>query len=91
MLEAIESATESIGLATYNFDGVGAWERFVEALVRSKERGVKCLDRRGWRELFVAARFAKPARPWDRCRPFQSSHITRWLPAVNLRNHRILN
>ena len=74
MLEAIESATESIGLATYIFDGAGAGKRFVEALVRSKERGVEvtCLDRRGGRKLFVAARFAKPE--WDRCGPFQSSH-----------------
>jgi phosphatidylserine/phosphatidylglycerophosphate/cardiolipin synthase-like enzyme len=41
MLEAIESATESIGLATYIFDGAGAGERFVDALARSKERGVE--------------------------------------------------
>jgi cardiolipin synthase A/B len=41
MLEAIESATESIGLATYIFDGASAGERFVKALARSKERRVE--------------------------------------------------
>jgi cardiolipin synthase len=93
MLEAIESATESIGLATYIFDGAGAGERFVEALVRSKERGVEL------RVLIdaVGANYSWP--PVSRSLRghgidvalFNPRIIPRWLPAVNLRNHRILN
>ena len=40
MLAAIDSARTSVGLATYIFDGDGIGARFVEALVRAKERGV---------------------------------------------------
>jgi cardiolipin synthase A/B len=90
MLEAIESATESIGLATYIFDGAGAGERFVEALVRSKERGVES------RVLIdaVGANYSWP--PVSRrlrghgidVALFNPRIVPQWLPAVNLRNHR---
>jgi cardiolipin synthase A/B len=90
MLEAIESATESIGLATYIFDGAGAGERFVEALVRSKQRGVEI------RVLIdaVGANYSWP--PVSRSLRghgidvalFNPRIVPQWLPAVNLRNHR---
>jgi cardiolipin synthase len=90
MLEAIESATESIGLATYIFDGAGAGQRFVEALVRSKQRGVEI------RVLIdaVGANYSWP--PVSRSLRghgidvalFNPRIVPQWLPAVNLRNHR---
>jgi cardiolipin synthase A/B len=90
MLEAIESATESVGLSTYIFDGAGAGERFVEALARSKERRVEV------RVLIdaVGANYSWP--PVSRSLRshgikvalFNPRMVPRWLPAVNLRNHR---
>ena len=90
MLEAIESATESIGLATYIFDRAGAGKRFVDALARSKKRGVEV------RVLIdaVGANYSWP--PVSRSLRdhginvalFNPRLLPRWLPAVNLRNHR---
>jgi cardiolipin synthase len=90
MLEAIESAAMSIGLATYIFDGEGAGKRFIKALAEARSRGVEV------RVLIdaVGAKYSWPpvAR---RLREhsvsvalFNPRLIPRWLPAVNLRNHR---
>ena len=90
MLEAMESASDSIALSTYIFDGVGAGKLFVDALARSKNRGVEV------RVLIdaVGANYSWPPVT-RRLREqgvsvalFNPRLIPRWLPAVNLRNHR---
>jgi cardiolipin synthase len=90
MLEAIESAAKSIGLATYIFDGEGAGKRFIKALAEARSRGVEV------RVLIdaVGANYSWPPVT-RRLREhsvsvalFNPRLIPRWLPAVNLRNHR---
>jgi cardiolipin synthase A/B len=90
MLEANRIGHESIGLATYIFDGAGAGGRFVDALAWSKERGVEV------RVLIdaVGANYSWP--PVSRSLRdhginvalFDPPLMPQWLPAVNLRNHR---
>jgi cardiolipin synthase len=90
MLEAIESASESIGLTTYIFDGAGGGKRFVDALAQSKSRGVDV------RVLIDAVGVNYSWPPVSRrlrehgvsVALFNPRLIPKWLPAVNLRNHR---
>ncbi|HUB68113.1 MAG TPA: phospholipase D-like domain-containing protein [Candidatus Methylacidiphilales bacterium] len=90
MVEAIDSATVSVGLASYIFDGTGPGEQFVEALVRAKERGVEV------RILIdaVGARYSRPSvdhilrRHGIPVALFNQRLLPFWLPAWNLRNHR---
>jgi cardiolipin synthase len=90
MLTAIDQAKQSVALATYIFE-TGKWgTRFIEALVRAKERGIEV------RVLIddVGARYAYP--PADR--KLRRAHVrtARFMPALffwrasylNLRNHR---
>lgn len=90
MIEAIDSATISIGLVSYIFDGVGPGEWFVEALARAKQRGVEV------RVLIdaVGARYSWPSVQRELRRHgvavalFHPRLLPLWMPAVNLRNHR---
>ncbi|HEY6676687.1 MAG TPA: phospholipase D-like domain-containing protein, partial [Terrimicrobium sp.] len=90
MLEAIEAARTSIGLSTYIFDGAGGGKQFVDALGGAHARGIEV------RVLIdaVGANYSWPpvAR---RLREqgvsvalFNPRLIPRWVPAINLRNHR---
>ena len=90
MLQAIEAAKTSIGLSTYIFDGAGGGKQFVDALGQANHRGIEV------RVLIdaVGANYSWPpvAR---RLREhgvsvalFNPRLIPRWLPALNLRNHR---
>jgi len=90
MIEEIDSAAVSIGLASYIFDGVGPGKRFVEALARAKQRGVDV------RVLIdaVGARYSWPSVQRGLLHHgipvafFNPRLLPIWLPAWNLRNHR---
>jgi cardiolipin synthase len=90
MLQAIDSATISVALASYIFDGVGIGQRFTEALTRAKQRGVAV------RVLIdaVGAKYSWPsvARCLRQCgipvALFHPRLLPLWMPAINLRNHR---
>jgi cardiolipin synthase A/B len=90
MLEAIDSATVTIGLGSYIFDGGGIGERFLEALTRAKLRGVEV------RVLIdaVGAKYSWPSVQSGLLQHgipvalFHPRLLPLWLPAVNLRNHR---
>ena len=90
MLRAIETAEASITLLTYIFDNDAAGERFVDALVRARRRGVEVrvliddfgakytrpsMVRRLARDDVTVATFLPTRKPW-------------FLPHANLRNHR---
>jgi len=90
MIEAIDSATASIGLASYIFDSTGIGGKFIEALIRAKQRGVEVrvqIDAIGARYSWPSAqhvlrRHRIPVALFNqRIRPL-------WIPALNLRNHR---
>jgi cardiolipin synthase len=90
MLEAIESATVSVGLVSYIFDSQEIGAKFIEALARAKQRGVEV------RVLVdaVGARYSWPRvqnELLQRGIPAALFHprlLPLWLPAINLRNHR---
>lgn len=90
MLEAIDSATESVYLATYIFEANGTGRRFVEALARAHRRGVRVrvlVD--GVGELYSRPRIS-------RLLAAAGVPVARFLPprlfppqfAINLRTHR---
>ncbi|HKX46256.1 MAG TPA: phospholipase D-like domain-containing protein, partial [Planctomycetota bacterium] len=90
MLAAIDSAEHSVHLLTYLFDGKRTRERFVGALARARERGVRVrvlLD--GVGELYGFPRAGKLLQR-------RGVEVARFLPPslgsrgihVNLRNHR---
>ncbi len=92
MLEAIDAAKHSVGLATYIFDRGRVADRFVDALARAVERGVQV------RVLIdgVGARYSRPSI----VHTLRSRHVpvAEFLPSrfplpqayFNLRNHRKL-
>ena len=90
MLATIESAQESLGLASYIFDGEGIGHDFVDALDRANRRGVEV------RVLVddVSARFSRhsAARLLRRAGVpvgiFNPTLVPSRLKAANLRNHR---
>lgn len=90
LLDAIDSAKESIGLATYIFDAVGIGEKFLDALQRAHERAVEV-------RVLVDAMGAKYCRPSIinalRARGipaslFNQPWVAPWIATFNLRNHR---
>lgn len=93
MLAAIERATRSVTMVSYIFalDTIGS--RFVEALGRAHARGVQV-------RLIVdgfGMRFARSGNPVAALRKrgvpaslFLPTRVPRWMPFVNLRNHRKL-
>jgi cardiolipin synthase len=92
MLEAIEAARESIDLSTYLFDGARTVERFVDALARARERGVRVRvmidglgDLLAWN---VASRAL--ARRGIRAALFLPPSLSERGLHINLRNHRKL-
>ena len=92
MLQAIDEAEQSIGLATYIFDHDRAGKRFIEALVAAHERGVDV------RVLIdgVGKRYSRPPvtrelrRRGVRAEAFLESALPWRNPYLNLRNHRKL-
>ncbi len=90
MLEAIRSATTTIGLATYIFDFDRAGKTFVDELAAAVNRGVQV------RVLIdgVGARYSKPRTPGMlRARGVQVAEfmagVLPWrMPYLNLRSHR---
>ena len=90
MLRAIEAAKTSIGLSTYIFDGAGGGKQFVDALGQANHRGIEV------RVLIdaVGANYSWPpvARELREhgvsVALFNPRLIPRWVPAINLRNHR---
>ena len=92
MLEAIESATESIALATYIFDDDPLGRRFLKALAAAVERGVAVRvlidavgQRYSRRSMVSLLRQAGVSAA-----PFMPVRAPRDLASVNLRNHRKL-
>ncbi len=90
MLEAIESARRSIGMATYIFDNDPTGREFVEALSRAVARGVEVrvlVDgigaRYSWRPVTRLL-----AQRGVRVEPFLPATVPIYLPYANLRNHR---
>jgi cardiolipin synthase len=92
MLEAIDAAQQSVGLATYIFDRGRAGDRFVDALARAVRRGAAV------RVLIdgVGARYSHPPITGSLRR--HGVTVARFLPSMipiphpyfNLRNHRKL-
>jgi cardiolipin synthase A/B len=90
MLEAIDAAEQSVTFCTYIFDPGDAGDAFVAALARANDRGVQV------RVLIdaVGARYRWPPmhrrlrRVGVRTALFLPRLTPRWLPFVNLRNHR---
>jgi len=90
MLEAIGSARESIGLASYIFHGIGIGCQFIEALSRAVQRGVAV------RVLIddVNARFSRSSAVRSLRHAgvptaiFNPTLVPARLNAANLRNHR---
>lgn len=87
MLEAINSATSTINLSTYIFDGDATGRRFVAALTDAAERGVEV-------RVIIDSLGEKYSRPTAR-KLLKGSKVKvgRFLPLrqggyVNLRNHR---
>jgi len=90
MIDAIDSATESVSLVTYIFDYDRSGKKFVEALIRAAKRGVEV------RVLIddVGARYSRP--PSDIALRRGGVPVARFMPATlhwkmpyfNLRNHR---
>jgi cardiolipin synthase len=90
MLEAIESATKSVGLASYIFDATGIGERFIEALASAQNRGVEVrvlVDAVGAKYSWPSAARALRHRGIQAAL-FNPRLTPRWLPDINLRNHR---
>ena len=90
MLESIESARTSVGLASYIFDADGIGGQFVEALQQAKARGVQVrvlVDAVGARYSWPPAIRALNKRGVRTAR-FNPRLMPYWIPAINLRNHR---
>ncbi|HVM62605.1 MAG TPA: phospholipase D-like domain-containing protein [Verrucomicrobiae bacterium] len=92
MLDAIESATESISLGTYIFDNDASGGKFAAALERAVRRGVPVrvlVDGAGARYSWppITRRLRQARIPCARFLP--ASLFTPWRVAtINLRNHR---
>ncbi len=92
MLQAIDQAKLSVGLASYIFRDDGAGEKFIAALVRAHERGVAVrvlIDGvgSGWFWSGTYVRLKAAGVPVDR---FLHSYFPWRTPFLNLRNHRKL-
>ncbi|MGO8765661.1 MAG: phospholipase D-like domain-containing protein [Limisphaerales bacterium] len=94
MLEAIDSAKESVSFCTYIFDNDEAGQKFLAALARAVQRGIEVrllIDAAGarysWPPITSKLRHAKI--PHARFLP--ATLLTPWRAAtINLRNHRKL-
>jgi len=92
MLEAIDSAKQSIALATYIFDTDRVGRHFAERLHAAHERGVEVrvlIDGIGVR-YSRRSMIAHLRRLGVRSAAFLPAHLPRSLAAFNLRNHRKL-
>ncbi|WP_018873380.1 cardiolipin synthase [Thioalkalivibrio sp. ALJ16] len=90
MLDAIDSARDSISLATYIFDCDPVGERFIARLHRAQDRGVQVrvlIDAIGARysRRNTLRRLRRAGIP---ATTFMPVHLPRSLAAINLRNHR---
>jgi cardiolipin synthase A/B len=90
MLEAIDRAKTSLTLVSYIFDNDRAGQRFLEALVSARQRGVEV------RVLIddFGARYTRPTmlkrlrKAGIRTAAFLPTRLPRMFPYANLRNHR---
>jgi cardiolipin synthase len=90
MLAAIESATRSIGLASYIFDNDPTGRLFAEALARASRRGVEVrvlIDGIGSSYTFPSI-VGVLARQGVRVERFLPTSVPIYFPYANLRNHR---
>jgi len=90
MLEAIETAERSIGLASYIFDNDPTGRLFIDALQRAVERGVEVrvlVDGIGSRYSFPTSIGVLRRRGVPVSR-FMPTTVPLYLPYANLRNHR---
>ena len=90
MLEAIDSANRSVGLASYIFDNDPTGKLFIDALCRAVDRGVAVrvlIDGIGSRYSFPASvgLLRQKGVPVSR---FMPTTVPLYLPYANLRNHR---
>ena len=90
MLEAIDSAKRSIGMASYIFDNDPTGKLFIDALCRAVERGVSVrvlIDGIGSRYSFPTSvgLLRQKGVPVSR---FMPTTVPLYLPYANLRNHR---
>ena len=90
MLEAIDSANRSVGLASYIFDNDPTGKLFIDALCRAADRGVAVrvlIDGIGSRYSFPTSvgLLRQKGVPVSR---FMPTTVPLYLPYANLRNHR---
>ena len=90
MLEAIDSANRSVGLASYIFDNDPTGKLFIDALCRAVDRGVAVrvlIDGIGSRYSFPTSvgLLRQKGVPVSR---FMPTTVPLYLPYANLRNHR---
>jgi len=100
MLDAIEGARQTIGMATYIFDNDAAGRRFAETLAaavrrdagrrRSARRCRSRPDRRRRRAVFVPHHDVGASRMQVPVAEFLPTFVPLHLPYANLRNHRKL-
>jgi cardiolipin synthase len=92
MLQAIDGARRSIGLASYIFRDDLAGRPFIDALARAKDRGVQVrvlLDGIG-SGYFINAAYQRLRRAGVPAARFLHSYFPWRMPFLNLRNHRKL-
>lgn len=92
MLQAIDGARRSIGLASYIFRDDLAGRPFIDALARAKDRGVKVrvlLDGIGG-GYFINAAYQRLREAGVPAARFLHSYFPWRMPFLNLRNHRKL-
>ena len=90
MLEAIDSANRSVGLASYIFDNDPTGKLFIDALCRAVDRGVAVrvlIDGIGSRYSFPTSVGLLRQRGVPVSR-FMPTTVPLYLPYANLRNHR---
>ena len=90
MLEAIDSAKRSVGLASYIFDNDPTGKLFIDALCRAADRGVAVrvlIDGIGSRYSFPTSVGLLRQRGVPVSR-FMPTTVPLYLPYANLRNHR---
>ena len=90
MLEAIDSANRSVGLASYIFDNDPTGKLFIDALCRAADRGVAVrvlIDGIGSRYSFPTSVGLLRQRGVPVSR-FMPTTVPLYLPYANLRNHR---
>ncbi|MET1026824.1 MAG: phospholipase D-like domain-containing protein [Dongiaceae bacterium] len=90
MLEAISQATKSVALSSYIFFADDAGDKFIDALVAAKSRGVEVrviIDGVG-SGYFWSTTYSRLRRHQVPVARFMHSHLPWQMPFLNLRNHK---